>query len=247
MDMLKQFPGSDIEPYRDMVRGMQMDIPDRVEYKSWDDLYLYCYRVASTVGLMTLPVMGTAPGVTLEEAREPAVALGIALQITNILRDVGEDARDRVRTRSRPPSPSSSPTLTPRPLSPPVSPRSGSGSHARVRAIGVLVTATKKTASLVLLRVRAFFGSPASPPPSESANPSMYGQQVCTETQMVSCVWRDRGREGGRLIEWKQGADIPACGAHFEFSLHESLDPLHASLEDQDPSADSHQYCGWRG
>ena len=34
------------------------------------DLYLYCYRVASTVGLMTLPVMGTAEGVTLEEAKE---------------------------------------------------------------------------------------------------------------------------------------------------------------------------------
>lgn len=44
-----------------------------------------------------LQVMGTFPGVTLEEAKEPAIALGIALQITNILRDVGEDARDRVR------------------------------------------------------------------------------------------------------------------------------------------------------
>ena len=87
-DMIEQFPGSDIEPYRDMVRGMVMDI-DQDIYETWDDLYLYCYRVASTVGLMTLPVMGTAPGVTLEQAREPAVALGIALQITNILRDVG--------------------------------------------------------------------------------------------------------------------------------------------------------------
>lgn len=97
VDMLRQFPGSDVEPYRDMVKGMMMDIPDKVVYSTWDDLYLYCYRVASTVGLMTLPVMGTAPGVTLEEAKDPAVALGIALQITNILRDVGEDARDRGR------------------------------------------------------------------------------------------------------------------------------------------------------
>jgi len=97
VDMLQKFPGSDIEPYRDMVKGMMMDIPDKVVYRSWDDLYLYCYRVASTVGLMTLPVMGTAPGVTLEQAKDPAVALGIALQITNILRDVGEDARDRGR------------------------------------------------------------------------------------------------------------------------------------------------------
>ena len=70
-----------------------MDIPDKVVYKTWDDLYLYCYRVASTVGLMTLPVMGTAPGVTLEAAKDPAVALGIALQITNILRCVCESER----------------------------------------------------------------------------------------------------------------------------------------------------------
>ena len=41
---------------------------------------------------MCLPVMGTAKGYTVEEAKEPAIALGIALQITNILRDVGEDA-----------------------------------------------------------------------------------------------------------------------------------------------------------
>jgi len=76
-----------------MVKGMMMDIPDKVVYKTWDDLYLYCYRVASTVGLMTLPVMGTAPGVTLEAAKDPAVALGIALQITNILRCVCESER----------------------------------------------------------------------------------------------------------------------------------------------------------
>jgi hypothetical protein len=41
---------------------MVMDI-DQDIYQTWDDLYLYCYRVASTVGLMTLPVMGTAPGI----------------------------------------------------------------------------------------------------------------------------------------------------------------------------------------
>nr|ATQ35991.1 phytoene synthetase [Proteomonas sulcata] len=96
-DMLDQYPGSEIEPYRDMIRGMQMDIDDDVRYQTWEDLYLYCYRVAATVGLMTLPIMGTAPGVTIEESKEPAIALGIALQLTNILRDVGEDARDRAR------------------------------------------------------------------------------------------------------------------------------------------------------
>merc|ERR1719258_410316 len=45
---------------------------------------------------MTMPIMGVAPGATFEEALEPALALGVALQLTNILRDVGED---RVRQR----------------------------------------------------------------------------------------------------------------------------------------------------
>lgn len=45
---------------------------------------------------MTLPVMGTAEGYSEEEAKPPAIALGIALQITNILRDVGEDAVSQV-------------------------------------------------------------------------------------------------------------------------------------------------------
>ena len=53
----------------------------------------YCYAVAGTVGAMTLPVMGTARGYTVEQASTPGIELGIALQLTNILRDVGEDAR----------------------------------------------------------------------------------------------------------------------------------------------------------
>jgi hypothetical protein len=44
-----------------------------------------------TVGLMTLPILGAAEGFTEEEASKPAIALGIGLQLTNILRDVGED------------------------------------------------------------------------------------------------------------------------------------------------------------
>lgn len=82
-----------IQPFLDMIQGMIMDTPlGQDRYQTWDELYLYCYRVASTVGLMCLPVLGTAKGYTEEMATEPAVALGIALQITNILRDVGEDA-----------------------------------------------------------------------------------------------------------------------------------------------------------
>lgn len=97
-ESLKIFPGPK-EPYYDMIEGMRMDLPvvGQQRYDNWDDLYLYCYRVASTVGLMTMPVMGVSPGFTIEQATPPAVALGIALQITNILRDVGEDYRDRGR------------------------------------------------------------------------------------------------------------------------------------------------------
>eukprot|EP00600_Ochromonadales_sp_CCMP1393_P000238 CAMPEP_0174978678 /NCGR_PEP_ID=MMETSP0004_2-20121128/14346_1 /TAXON_ID=420556 /ORGANISM="Ochromonas sp., Strain CCMP1393" /LENGTH=368 /DNA_ID=CAMNT_0016230095 /DNA_START=245 /DNA_END=1351 /DNA_ORIENTATION=+ len=92
-DTVKAYPTMPIQPYKDMIKGMIMDVPglgpDR--YQTFDDLYLYCYRVAGTVGLMTLPVLGTAEGFAEAEATEPALALGIALQLTNILRDVGED------------------------------------------------------------------------------------------------------------------------------------------------------------
>lgn len=92
-DVREKFPTMSIEPFKDMIAGMVMDVPGmgRMRYETFDDLYLYCYRVAGTVGLMTLPVMGTAEGYTEKQATEPALALGIALQLTNILRDVGED------------------------------------------------------------------------------------------------------------------------------------------------------------
>ncbi|KAJ4908261.1 hypothetical protein Rs2_11919 [Raphanus sativus] len=59
-------------------------------YKSFDELYLYCYYVAGTVGLMSVPVMGTDPKskATTESVYNAALALGIANQLTNILRDV---------------------------------------------------------------------------------------------------------------------------------------------------------------
>jgi len=92
-DTVTQYPSLAIQPYRDMIAGMVMDIPGMGQdrYANFDELYLYCYRVAGTVGLMTLPILGAAKGYTEEQAAEPAVALGIALQLTNILRDVGED------------------------------------------------------------------------------------------------------------------------------------------------------------
>jgi len=96
-----RYPDLDVAPYKDMIKGMLMDTPGHELYKNryatWDELEVYCYRVAGTVGLMTLPVLGTAPGYSLEDAKEPALSLGLAFQLTNILRDVGEDAlRGRV-------------------------------------------------------------------------------------------------------------------------------------------------------
>ncbi|MQM18657.1 hypothetical protein Taro_051652 [Colocasia esculenta] len=83
----------DIQPFKDMVEGMRMDLW-KSRYKNFDDLYLYCYYVAGTVGLMSVPVMGIAPEsrATTEGVYNAALALGIANQLTNILRDVGEDA-----------------------------------------------------------------------------------------------------------------------------------------------------------
>jgi phytoene synthase len=98
VDTLSQF-ALDIQPFRDMVAGQRMDLY-RDRYETFESLQLYCYRVAGTVGLMSTTVMGidpqqgTAPWET--EVLDPtpaAVALGIANQLTNILRDVGEDAR----------------------------------------------------------------------------------------------------------------------------------------------------------
>ena len=71
---------------------MKYDIQPRV-YPTWEDLEKYCYHVASTVGLLSIPIIGLREGVSFEQAAPYAVQLGIALQLTNILRDVGEDAR----------------------------------------------------------------------------------------------------------------------------------------------------------
>jgi len=99
LDTRIKYPTLDIVPFVDMIRGMLMDIPGlgQDRYGSWDELHLYCYRVAGTVGLMSMPVFGCASGFTEEIAKEPALSLGVAFQITNILRDVGEDAVKRGR------------------------------------------------------------------------------------------------------------------------------------------------------
>jgi 15-cis-phytoene synthase len=100
VDALERFP-IDIQPFRDMISGQGMDLY-RSRYETFDKLYLYCYRVAGTVGLMSTAVMGidtqryTTPWNCHQQPyipSEEAIALGIACQLTNILRDVGEDAR----------------------------------------------------------------------------------------------------------------------------------------------------------
>ena len=80
----------------DAIDGMETDTGP-VRMATFADLYPYCYRVASAVGLACVRIWGTQLGVTDSDTDPPAEAAGIAFQLTNILRDLGEDfARDRV-------------------------------------------------------------------------------------------------------------------------------------------------------
>ena len=72
-----------------IIDGCEMDL-ERVRYETFEDLEPYCYRVASAVGLCCIEIFGY----TDPRAREYAVQLGTALQLTNIIRDVGSDAKD---------------------------------------------------------------------------------------------------------------------------------------------------------
>ena len=72
----------------EIIDGMEMDI-DQPRYPDFESLQLYCYRVASVVGLLSAEIFGYSDRRTLEYAHD----LGIAFQLTNIIRDVGEDAR----------------------------------------------------------------------------------------------------------------------------------------------------------
>jgi phytoene synthase len=75
------------EPVLELFDGLASDVAD-VRYATWADLDVYCYRVAGTVGLMTAPILGC----NRHSALPQAVALGKAMQLTNILRDIAEDA-----------------------------------------------------------------------------------------------------------------------------------------------------------
>jgi phytoene synthase len=72
----------------EIIDGMEMDL-DYPRYADFKSLQLYCYRVASVVGLLSAEIFGYTNRQTLKYAHD----LGIAFQLTNIIRDVGEDAR----------------------------------------------------------------------------------------------------------------------------------------------------------
>jgi len=72
----------------EIIDGMEMDLT-QTRYLDWPGLERYCHRVAGVVGLLAAGIFGYRDPRTLEYARE----LGIAFQLTNIIRDVGEDAR----------------------------------------------------------------------------------------------------------------------------------------------------------
>jgi phytoene synthase len=76
------------EQLLEIVDGMEMDL-HQARYADFKALHLYCYRVASVVGLLAAEIFGYTDRRTLKYAHD----LGLAFQLTNIIRDVGEDAR----------------------------------------------------------------------------------------------------------------------------------------------------------
>ena len=86
--------GKDIAPglLLEIVDGMAMDL-DQVRYPDFKSLQLYCYRVASVVGEVAASIFSGVRGADDRELRRYAHELGLAFQLTNIIRDVGEDAR----------------------------------------------------------------------------------------------------------------------------------------------------------
>ena len=74
----------------DLIDGMRMDL-NGTRYRNFEELRLFCYRVASVVGLMMCCVIGFEDEEDRARALPHAIDLGIAMQLTNILRDVGED------------------------------------------------------------------------------------------------------------------------------------------------------------
>jgi phytoene synthase len=80
------------EMFEEIIAGVEMDLSIK-RYQTFDELRVYCYRVASAVGLVSIEIFGYRN----PACKEYAVQLGLALQTTNIIRDVGKDLRaDRI-------------------------------------------------------------------------------------------------------------------------------------------------------
>lgn len=75
-----------LEPFYDLIKGMEMDLNFN-RYETFESLKEYCYRVASTVGLVSIEIFGYKN----QKTKDFAINLGIALQLTNIIRDVKKD------------------------------------------------------------------------------------------------------------------------------------------------------------
>ena len=80
--------GIPVRHFEEIIEGVEMDLT-LTRYQSFDELREYCYRVASTVGLICIEVFGYSD----PRARDYAIDLGLAMQLTNIIRDLKEDAQ----------------------------------------------------------------------------------------------------------------------------------------------------------
>jgi len=91
-DALRWFP-LPLAALDELIEGVRMDITG-VSYERFEDLHVYCRRVAGAIGRLCLAIFGLRenPGVDAARAEQLADDLGVALQLTNILRDVREDA-----------------------------------------------------------------------------------------------------------------------------------------------------------
>ena len=77
------------QPFDDLLKGVEMDVTQQ-RYETFNDLHEYCLRVASTVGLICVEIFGYRN----EAVKDYAIVLGVALQLTNIIRDISKDLRN---------------------------------------------------------------------------------------------------------------------------------------------------------
>ncbi|MDZ4741949.1 MAG: presqualene diphosphate synthase HpnD [Verrucomicrobiota bacterium] len=85
--MLHDFPTIPRDYFEELINGVEMDLTVH-RYTTFDELYQYCYRVASVVGLTSIEIFGYRN----QSAKQYAIDLGLAFQLTNILRDIKKDA-----------------------------------------------------------------------------------------------------------------------------------------------------------